>query len=67
MTVPNQLREVCRWNRRLAHENLQLRAALRWRDQECRGLTHAAADLAAQLAVCDELLGVAMDRFLAER
>jgi len=67
MTVPNQLRHVCRWNGRLAQENLQLRAAVRCRDQECRTLTHTVADLAAQLAACEAMLGAAIDERLEGR
>jgi hypothetical protein len=67
MAVPDQLREVCRWNSRLAQENLQLRAALRCRDQECRRLTRTVAHLAARLAACEVLLGAAVDQRLEGR
>jgi hypothetical protein len=67
MTDRDQIRQVCRWNRTLAQENLQLRAALRHREQECRKLRATTADRAAQLAACDRMLGAAMDRALAER
>jgi hypothetical protein len=67
MTVPNQLREVCRWNGRLAQENILLRAALCCRDQECRELTRSVGVLTTQLATCEVFLGAAMDERLERR
>jgi hypothetical protein len=67
MTERDELGEVCRWNGRLAQENLQLREVLRWMEQRCRVLSDANADLAASLDACDGMLGAAMDRALAER
>jgi|CZKG01.1.fsa_nt_gi hypothetical protein len=67
MSERDEIRSLCRWNRTLAQENLQLRAALRRKEQECRKLRATGADRAAELAACDRMLGAAMDRALAER
>ncbi len=67
MSERDEIRHICHWNRTLAQENLQLRAALRHREQECRKLRATTADRAAELAACDRMLGAAMDRALAER
>lgn len=67
MSDRDQIRRVCSWNRSLARENLQLRAALRYQEQECRKLKAVGAARAAELAACDRMLGAAMDRALAAR
>jgi hypothetical protein len=62
MTERDQIRHVCRWNRTLARENIQLREALRYRERECRRLRASNAGLGVQLVACDRMLGGAMDR-----
>jgi hypothetical protein len=62
-----EIRSLCRWNRRLAQENIQLRSALRHKEQECRKLRATGAARAAELAACDRMLGAAMDRAVAAR
>jgi hypothetical protein len=64
VTDREQIRRVCQWNRTLACENARLREALCRKEQECRRLSDANADLGAELDACDGLLGTAMDRLL---
>lgn len=64
MTEFEQLRHVCRWNRDLASENARLRRELWCKDQACRKLEHANADLQVERDATDALLGSAMDEVL---
>lgn len=65
MTEFEQLRRVCRWNRDLASENARLRLGLCRKDQVCRELERANADLRVERDAADALLGSAMDEVLS--
>ena len=60
-----QMREVCRWNRTLVRENARLRGELARAKRESVELRQGNTDLRVQLAICDRMLGAAMDRSLA--
>jgi hypothetical protein len=64
MTERDQLRQVCEWNRTIAHENARLRDELHREHHACRELGSANANLRVELDACDGLLGAAMDRLL---
>jgi hypothetical protein len=65
MTEFEQLRRVCQWNHDLARENARLRLGLCRKNQACRELERANADLRVERDASDALLGSAMDEVLS--
>jgi hypothetical protein len=61
MTEHEQLRQLCRWNRDLLHENERIRAELCDKAQQISELEEANTEIAIERDATDHLLGVAMD------
>lgn len=60
--LPQQLREICRWNQELVRENSRLHEELCRKDQQISELEDANAELCVERDAADILLDAAMAR-----
>lgn len=67
LTEPGQLQQVCRWNRQLGSENVQLIERLSCARDEIRELEIDHANLRVERDAADVLVGAAMDEVLRAR